>query len=180
MLRQSGTTLIELIASIVIVSIATLGLMLVISGVVGHSADPMIEQQAAAVAEAYLEEVTLADFCDPDFLLPGQTCRTQCVASACASACGGSGALLEASRDLYDDICDYDGYSDAGAFDRNGNALPGLGGYNVSVTVDDSGFSLGAPPLSANAGAVVRIDVTVTHAALENAVTLSAYRTNSQ
>ncbi len=88
--RQHGTTLIELVASIVIVSIATFGLMLAISAGVSRSADPMIEQQAAAIAEAYLEEVVQAGFCDPDMAPLTQACRQKCTTSACG-VCGGAG-----------------------------------------------------------------------------------------
>ena len=178
---RQGTTLIELLASIVIVSVATVGLMLVISGVIARSADPLVEHQAAAIAEAYLEEVILAGFCDPDFPAPGNSCRQDCTASACsAGACGGVGPLKEASRDLYDDVCDYHGLNDSGARDRSGAAIAGLAGYDVSVAVVDSGVTLGSPALSAAAGEVVRIDVTVSHVGLDNDLVLSAFRANTQ
>ncbi|MCP5199294.1 MAG: type II secretion system protein [Gammaproteobacteria bacterium] len=172
-----GATLIELIAAIVVVSIATVGVLLALSGAVGHSADPMVEQQAIAVAEAYLEEVTQAAFCDPDFLAPGQTCRAQCTVNACGT-CGG-GALREAERSLYDDVCDYDGIADGGARDRNGNPIAGLAAYAVTVAVDDDA-SLGNPAISGAAGAVVRIDVAVTHPGLNDPVVLSAFRANAR
>lgn len=177
---QRGASLIELVTSIVIIAIATFGLMLAISAVGGRSADPMIERQALAIAEAYLEEAAQAAFCDPDFISPGSACRNQCTASACASGCGGSGAFAEASRALYDDVCDYDdgGTPDVGARDRNGLALPGLTAYTVGVRVVDSGFTLGTPPLSADAGQVVRIDVSVAHDGLAHDIVLSAYRAN--
>ena len=179
--RLRGATLIELIATIVIVSVAIVGLMAAISGTVSESADPMIEQQAGSIAEAYLEEATLAAFCDPDFLMPGQTCRTACTASACSTgACGGTGALKEASRNLYDDVCDYDGLIDNGAEDRNGAAITGLGAYTVTVDVVDSGISLGSPAISAAAGEVVRVNVTVQHAGLDAPLVLTGFRANTQ
>lgn len=178
---QHGTTLIELVASIVIVSIAAIALMTTVSAVVGRSADAMVESQAQTIAEAYLEEIALANFCDPDFLLPGQSCRTQCTASACsAGACGGAGALKEGNRTLYDDICDYDGLNDAGATDRNGFLINELGSYNVVVDVVDSGITLGSPAISANSGEVVRIDVTVTHPGLRHDIEISTFRANAQ
>ena len=60
-------TFVELVAAIVIIAVASLGLMLAVSGAVGRSADPMIETQAAAVARAYLEEISLDGFCDPEY-----------------------------------------------------------------------------------------------------------------
>ena len=59
-------------------------------------------------------------------------------------------------------------------------ALPGLGAYTVSVTVQDTGVSLGAPAISSNAGEVLRVDVRVSHAALDSDVVLSAFKANVQ
>lgn len=178
----AGTTLVELVASIVIVAIAVFGLMLVVAGVTGRSADPLIEQQAGALAEAYLEEVRLAAFCDPDFLTPGQTCRTQCVTSACgATGCGGGNPVFnEGVRNLYDDICDYDGLVDAGARTRDNVIIAGLESYGITVNVRDDGITLGAPALASSAGQVVRIDVTVSHPGLPADVVVSGFRANAQ
>jgi MSHA pilin protein MshD len=179
--RLRGVTLIELVASIVIISIAVLGLILATTGVAGRSGNPLIERQAAAIAHAYLEEVMLANFCDPDFLTAGQTCSQQCMGSACsAAACGGVGPLKEASRGLYDDVCDYNGLNDSGAVDRNGNGIGGLGSYTVRVNVIDNGVSIGLPAINSNSGEVVRIDVSVSHAAMDSDFQLSGFRANAQ
>ena len=135
MRRQAGTTLIELVISIVIVSIAVSAVLMVMSMNVGYSADPMIRYQAVAIAEAYLEEISLKAFADPG---------------------GGDG---EASRDLYDDVDDYHGLVNVGARNQFDAALPGLGDYTVSVTVTQS-----ALPLIAASDNYL-INVTVTHAA---------------
>jgi len=147
MRSQAGTTLIELVISIVIVSIAISAVLMVMSMTVGYSADPMIRYQAVAIAEAYLEEISLKAFADPG---------------------GGDG---EASRDLYDDVDDYDGLVNVGARNQFDAALPGLGNYTVSVTVTPSAFS------GIAASDNYLINVTVTHAAQIN-FTLSAYRPN--
>ena len=113
--RQRGVTLIELVASIVIISVATFALMTAISAVTAHSADPMVVEQATAIANSYLEEATLAGFCDPSFdpdHNPATTCRTDCKVSACSGGCGGVKFGAEASRASFDDVCDYDGIDD--------------------------------------------------------------------
>lgn len=182
-LRERGVTLIELVASIVIISVATFALMTAISAVTAHSADPMITAQATALANSYLEEATLAGFCDPSYdpdHNPATTCRTECTVSACSGGCGGAAYGAESSRAGFDDVCDYDGIDDAGARDRDGNAITGLADYTVTVHVIDSGISLGAPALSANAGQVVRVDVAVDHAGLPAPIRLSAYKANVQ
>jgi MSHA pilin protein MshD len=135
MRRQAGTTLIELVIAIVIVSIAVSAVLMVFSMNVGQSADPMIRYQAVAIAEAYLEEISLKAFADPG---------------------GGDG---EANRTLYDDVDDYHGLVDVGARNQFDAALPGLGDYTVSVTVTQSAL----PSILATDNYL--INVTVTHAA---------------
>ncbi len=148
MRRQAGTTLIELVIAIVIVSIAVSAILMVFSMNVGHSADPMIRHQAVAIAEAYLEEISLKSFADPD------------------------GVDGEANRTLYDDVDDYDGLVDAGARDQFDNALAGLDDYTVTVAVQSSGMLPGI-----TSSDLFLISVTITHSANIN-FTVSAYRAN--
>ncbi len=52
---QSGTTLIELIFSITIISISLTGILSVMNQTVSHSADPIVRYKAITLAESYLE-----------------------------------------------------------------------------------------------------------------------------
>lgn len=143
-----GYTLIELIVIIVVVSVALAALLGIFSNSVSRSADPMLRMQAIAIAQGYLEEALLKAYQDPDG--------------------GETGTCEEASRDLYDDVQDYNCVNDtAGAVDQFGNTLAGLGAYNVSVTVSPD--ALGA----ANAQ---RVDVTVTHDSAPLNIILTGYR----
>ncbi len=111
-IRQSGVSLIELILSIVIISISLTGVFTVINLTVTHSANPVVQQQALAVAETYLEEILLQAYQnDP--------------------VNGYSGA----DRSLFDDVDDYNGLNDTGVHDHLGNAVSSLANYNVQVTV---------------------------------------------
>ena len=148
MRRQAGTTLIELVIAIVIVSIAVSAVLMALSMTVGYSADPMIRHQAIAIAEAYLEEIALKAFDDPD------------------------GVDGEANRTLYDDVNDYNGLVDVGARDQFNAALAGLGDYTVTVAVTASS----ALPSIASTDLYL-ISITITHAADIN-FTVSAYRAN--
>jgi len=145
--KQGGVTLVELLVSIVIVSIAASGVLGVLSMTTAASADPMIRHQASAIAEAYLEEILLKPVDDPD------------------------GVDGEASRADYDDLDDYDGLADSGARDQFGGPIAGLSDYNVAVAVSPSA-ALPAIPVS-NA---LRVDVVVTHG-LDISFVLSGYRT---
>jgi len=145
--QQTGVTLVELLVSIVIVSIAVSGVLGVLSMTTAASADPMIRHQAAAIAEAYLEEIMLKPIDDPD------------------------GIDGEASRTDFDDLDDYDGLTDVGARDQFGAPMAGLASYNVGVAVSPSAGLPSVPLADA-----LRVDVVVTHGVDINFV-LSGYRT---
>jgi len=117
--RERGATLIELVISIVVIAIAASAVLGVLSATVGRSADAMVLSQAVAIAEAYLEEIQLKAFADPD------------------------GADGEAARPAFDDVDDYDGLVDDGAHDQFGAALAPHAQYGVSVTVTPTGALAG-------------------------------------
>jgi MSHA pilin protein MshD len=143
---QQGATLVELLVSIVIVSIAAASVLGVLSMNTGASADPMMQHQAAAIAEAYLEEILLRPVADPD------------------------GIDGEAIRAAFDDLDDYNGLTDSGAADQFGAPIPGLAAYDVNVSVTASPALAGVP-----AGDAFRVDVLVTRG-IDVSFTLSAYR----
>ena len=185
MLKQAGATIIELVVTIVVVSIVVITLMVLTSQSIGRSVDPMLQEQASAIAQAYLEEITQKSFCDPDFDVDSDpatplACPADCTSSVCGATCrnGALGSATEASRDLYDDVCDYDGLSDAGAIDQTGPPpVSGLEQYVVSVDiVDDGSASLNG--LIGSAGEAARIDVTVSHPAMPDNVQMSGFRAN--
>lgn len=60
--RQSGATLIELIVSIVVISIALTGLMLTISLSMKHSSDAFIQIRAAELAQAYMDMLVTMEY----------------------------------------------------------------------------------------------------------------------
>lgn len=158
--RQRGVNLIELVIAIVVISIASTGVLLVYASAVSHSADPMIRQQALAVGEAYLDEILSRQVCDPD---DGGT--------PCATETGGAEA--GETRDLYDDLQDYAGLNDSpplnqnGSADWDGNGQPDLPGYAVAVTVTPNQLVNGVP--------MARVDVRVTYPPVVD-FTLTGYR----
>lgn len=151
-INQKGFTLIELIVAMVIISVALVGVMSVINYTTLHSADPVLRHQAIAIAEAYMEEISLKNYRDPD---DGNLCPVK-----------------ESSRDLYDNVCDYKGLSDSGVVDQNGNPIIGLGNYFVNVSVSNPEQPFG--PSGATVSGL-KIDVTVTDPANES-LTLTGYR----
>lgn len=109
--QQTGVTLIELVISLVIISITLTGIFSVINLTVSHSADPVVDYQAIAVAEAYLEEILLHAYSDPDNTDANET------------------------RASYDDVDDYNDLNDTGVHDQQGNPVTTLSTYHVSVSV---------------------------------------------
>ena len=156
--KLRGATLVELVITIVIISISVGAVIGTLSKMTAHSADPMIEAQAVAIAESYLEEIMLKSYLDP-------TTGTVCP----AAPAGG--------RSVYDNICDYNGLVNVGALDQSGAAPTGLNlsAYTVTVTVNQAA-SLNNLSGSAQ---VLRVDVNVVFGdgSLVN-ITLSGYRTN--
>jgi len=56
---RRGFTLIEAVLAIVVLGVALAGLLLVFRSVIGQSADPIVQRQLQAAAQAMLEEVLL-------------------------------------------------------------------------------------------------------------------------
>jgi MSHA pilin protein MshD len=115
--RQSGLSMVELIFAIVIISVGLVALLIPLTGVTRRSGNPIVNKQMIAIAEAMLEEIELKPFANPTG--------------------GFTGAATQANRPQFDDVSDYNTFTSAGAgiFTIDGSAVPGLGGYNVAVTV---------------------------------------------
>ena len=150
---QVGVTLIELVVSIVVISVGVAGILAVITRTTSSSADPVVRHQAIAVAEAYIEEILPKDFADPTQIETG-------------------GFEPLETRPIFDDVSDYNGLSDVGARDQTDTAIAGLGAYTVSVTVANDASLPGIGAVNAKL-----IAVTVT-GPFGGPVTVSSFRTN--
>lgn len=117
--RQHGVTLVELVMAVVIISIAVTGVLLAYVQAVRNSADPMINAQALAIAEAYMDEI----------LAKPVAGTAGCTAGVPRASCGTVGA--------------YAGISGAAPSDQFGNAIAGLTGYTVTVGVSGSELGVG-------------------------------------
>lgn len=150
--HNKAFTLVELILSIVIISICLTGTMLAFIMVAKFGADPMIQQQAINIGKSYLEEIMAKAF--PETL-------------PCPAAPSGG-------RGVFTNVCDYQALNEVGARNQNAQTITGLDKYTVAVTLDTAGAILGT--LGAGTD-VVRIDVSVTHPALRTAMVISGYKT---
>lgn len=143
-----GYTLIELVVAITVVAICATTLLGAIAAVASRSADAMLQQQAIAIAQAYLDEIEQRWVVDPN------------------------GSPANTGRASWDLVDEYNGLVDTGAHDQFGNAIAALSAYTVSVAVSQSAALPGIASAAAR-----RIDVTVTTSP-NVSVTLSGYRTN--
>jgi len=150
-LTQTGTTLVELIITIVIVSVSLVGILLVINQNTARSADPLIQHQSIAIAESYLEEILSKSFADPDGIGEGS------------------------NRLLFDNVADYNSLPDNVVRDQNNNAIAGLGNYQVTVTVNGNNIGPGGGVVAATDALL--ISVTVAHPN-NDTLTISGYKLN--
>lgn len=155
--RQAGFTLVEMIIAIVVIGVGLAGVLTAFNINVRSSADPLVRKQMLAVAEEILEEILLKPFA-----VSGTAPANAPV------ACGAAGS----ARTAFDDVRDYAGYATTGICDIDGNAVAGLGGYDLTVATN------AAASLTDGTTAVtaIRVAVTVTHGA--QTMTLVGWRTN--
>jgi MSHA pilin protein MshD len=140
------------------------------------SADPLIQKQALAIAEAYLEEVLAMPFtyCDPDDVDAATATSATVGAGGCAATIEVIGAEPGETRGggttPYDNVNDYNSLATGVPASIDGTAISGLSSYSVSVAVVAESLSTVAAPAS------LRVTVTVTGPS-STSVRLDGYRT---
>lgn len=131
--HRRGFTLIELLIALVVLAAAASGVMLIFADATAHSADPQIRAQARSLAEAYMDEILLQAYSDPDQPETGN-------------------AEAGEARGSYDDVWDYRAIGTEAPHDQFGNAIAPLSDYSVNVAIAGTPGSTPA-----------RITVTVDH-----------------
>jgi MSHA pilin protein MshD len=178
---QRGVSLVELVIFIVVVGVAVIGVLGAIGMTARSSADPMVQKQALAAAEALLEEVMLQpfSFCDPD----DANAATATSAAGCTGGaggandesrldpppanCPGSGLGPEAGETRsvvgtatpFDNVSDYNGFDSVpvgGIRDLSGAPIAALAGYRAQICVTQQ--ALGAIPATDALLVEVRVD----------------------
>lgn len=182
---QIGASLIELIMFIVVVGAGLAGILGVWNITAQGSADPLIQKQALAIAEAYLEETLAAPFtyCDPDDANAATAQSTGAVnpldplvCAATLEGIGAEGGETRAGTPPFDNVSDYSALAAAAPADIEGNAIAGLGSYNVSATVIAEALDSVAANDSNSRPQSLRVSVTVTGPG-NITVRLDGYRT---
>lgn len=159
---QSGVTLVEMVITIVLVSIALVGVISAFSGSMSRSADPLWRNKSLKLAQLYLDEILAKPYDEQTLVGGGYPIGFTYTTGAFGCSDAALGTDGEGSRADYDDVDDFDDISDTppqnvlGTLDASAYA-----GYQVSVQVSCDGTTVGASGTNANAQAK-RITVTVT------------------
>ena len=164
MIRQQGATLVELIMTIVIISVAIAGVVGAFSLIAGRSADPLNQSRAVALSQLYMDEILAKKFADESPVGGGEVD----VDKADCSSLGDDGD----DRSDYDDVDDYQGLVDKPPANSEEVDLEGYSGFSVSISVECDGAEVGLSDHHAK-----RISITVTDPS-GNDYLFSAYRGN--
>ncbi|PIE41062.1 MAG: MSHA biogenesis protein MshD [Gammaproteobacteria bacterium] len=178
-----GATLVELVITIVILSIALLAVVSVYSKAIGQSTDPVIYAKSVEIGQTYMDEILTKRF---DEASPVGGVPATPVGSLTPAANLGPDTA-ETSRNLYDDVDDYD-FAAAGTPEFSTLALVAGGSsgqyvnYSIEVSVSyvnlaSSSGELSGLGLTAANSSVKRIDLIVSNP-LDTPVKLTAYKGN--
>ena len=144
---QSGMTLVEMVISIVLISIAITAVLSAFSTSMGRSSDPLWKNKSLKLAQLYLDEILSKKY-DASTPLGGIPASTSVSCNVPGPASG--------SRANYDNVDDFNGIDEVPQFLKDG-PLAAYSQYNVKVSVVCAGSEVGVANDNAK-----RITVTVT------------------
>lgn len=158
---QSGATLVELVITIVIISVAIAGTVGAFSLIAGRSADPLNQTRAVALAQIYIDEI-LGRRYDEGTPVGGVPKQPGCTINT-----------EEGNRADYDDVDDYNAIASAAPQNAEGMSLgTEYSQFSVSVSVQCAGTEIGLPADDAK-----RVDLSITDPSGQ-AYIFSVYRAN--
>ncbi|MGB0468357.1 MAG: type IV pilus modification PilV family protein [Pontibacterium sp.] len=174
---NAGFTLVELVITLSLVSIALLAIIYGWSLSAQHSADATWQAKTAYIGQTYLEEILTKRFDEQSSVDGSFPCGSglfQGVAMPACSAASAFGTVDGESRNAFDDVDDYHNLDEAPMVLLDalytGNVNP-YGAYRVTVVVSYD------TSLVATANMVKRVQVTVTPPG-QSPVRFSAYKGN--
>lgn len=146
--HQNGMTLVEMVISIVLISIAITAVLSAFSTSMGRSADPLWKNKSLKLAQLYLDEILSKKY-DANTPLGGIPAATSVSCNVAGPASG--------SRANYDTVDDYNGIDEAPQLVTAGG-MGTYSQYNVKVSVVCAGSDVNV----ANNRNAKRITVTIT------------------
>ena len=169
--KSRGFTLIELIIGIVVLSISLSIIATLIAPTEQKSADQVLQVKAAELGQSFLNDISSRSFDEQSNRAGGRIRCGEPGSNNCTAAINFGADANETSRDLYDDVDDFDDYQTL--FNAQGDALDsGYSNFTIDVQVIYDGASLGLANEDAK-----RITVTVT-TPLGTAIKFATHKAN--
>jgi MSHA pilin protein MshD len=164
-------TLVELVISVVILSIAMVAVMNSFSVSMSHSADPLWRNKTLKLAQLYFDEILSKNY---DHLTPVGGVPVLASPSCNPSNIGpdSPGGVLE-TRANFNDVDDYDDLSDSPPVSLTGGLDSSYNAYSVLVEVDCDGATVSA----SGANHAKKVTLTITPPE-QSAVVFAAYKGN--
>ena len=158
---ERGATLVELVITIVIISVAIAGTVGAFSLIAGRSADPLNQTRAVALAQIYMDEIL------------GRRYDEATPVGGVPKASGCNVSTEEADRADYDDVDDYNAITDAPPENAEGDSLGAdYDNFRISVSIQCAGAEVGLAGDDAK-----RIDLAITDP-IGQIYSFSVYRAN--
>ncbi len=175
---SAGFTLVELVISIAVLSVALLGVAYSLQYSARHGADSLWQTKTVELAQAYSDEILSKRF-DERTPLGGIPPCNPCSASAAFGSAQDAvdevrGLYLTVATNNFDDVDDYHLLDDSPPLDAQGAERSGYAGFRVQVWVSYAGADLG---LGANDAKLIRMLITPPITPV-TAVPFSVYRSN--
>jgi MSHA pilin protein MshD len=175
---STGFTIVEMVATIVILAIALIAVSGMVALGTSSSADTLLETRAIALGQAYLDEITGRRFdenSDPGGFDP---CYELTPPDPCSAVFGPEGN--ETTRDDFDDVDDYHGLLEGDGEttpiqDAAGDTRADYENFHVAITVEYAGDD---PVLGLDATDAKLIVVTIKHRDQQDGWQFSVYKGN--
>lgn len=186
---QRGLSLIEMVMTISILSIALTGITFTIQGGLSRSANTLLEVRAVALGQSYLDEILSKRFDEQSQANGIPPCRLTVPASRPCTAEASFGSESE-TRATYDDVDDYHGLAEGDGEvnplrDSQGGTRNGYDNFRVTVAVRYINLGVGEQEVNLAQGSELNdefdaklITVSVSHRSLNEALNFSAYKSN--
>ena len=133
-IRQKGMTLVEMVISIVLISIAMSAMLTAFSASMGRSSDPLWKNKSLKLGQAYLDEILSKKY-DANTPLGGIPAATSISCNVAGPSGGG--------RENYDDVDDYNDLRDNPPKLVTNSSMTGYDDYTVEVSVVCAGGDVG-------------------------------------
>ena len=170
---NSGFTLIEIIITIVFISIVMVGVLSAYTSAMKTSADPLQQIRAVELGQSYMDEIFSKRFDENTRQGGVPRCGSSDVGQVACTTSGNFGPDAGETRSSFDDVDDFHNLNQPTLLDSLGNPRSGYDNYQIQITVSYAGNELAS--IANNDAKRIEIIATTPKG---DSYTLSAYRVN--